>query len=653
MQSATYKPAPANFFAFSGTEQYMAGSDPSQNIGPADNAGWPPDAAAASSAQRPYSQPSPRPIQNSDQTDSSGAHGNQVIPKAEPVPAQQQQPNSAHAAGGPYKGTHPIPIAQPVNAGAAQPGPQTQQPGPQTQGGQPTAGPKSSATPQPATAAAGVPNRPAPANRPVPVAAGGVAVRKLAPEQESEDEAEAAPDVVKVAPPWLVSLIVHILILIVAALVFVAQRQRPTVDILVMNEYAEEEGEQLEEEILDFAPMDQVEFEEASLTPEDLKPVEDPLATPPQTDISLDATSSMSEDVSPNIGMALTGREPGMKKALLAAYGGNATTEAAVKNGLLWLKKNQRRDGSWSLVGPYQNGGNMENRVAATAMALLAFQGAGHTHQKGEFKEQVAEGWDWLLQQQHDNGSFIPADVNQHHQLYTHAQATIALCELYGMTEDSRFRDAAQRAIAFSVSAQSEEGGWRYFPKRDADTSVTGWFVMALQSALMAKLEVPSTTLMNVQKFLDTVAIDGGRRYEYQPGRHENLAMSAEGLLCRQYLGWKQDDQRLRDGVSRIVANPVDYSNQNVYYWYYATQAAHHMEGSLWDRWNRVMRQEVPEHQVKDGPEAGSWSPMQDEWGARGAGRLYTTCLSIYMLEVYYRHLPIYAEVYKFRLRQF
>jgi hypothetical protein len=25
------------------------------------------------------------------------------------------------------------------------------------------------------------------------------------------------------------------------------------------------------------------------------------------------------------------------------------------------------------------------------------------------------------------------------------------------------------------------------------------------------------------------------------------------------------------------------------------------------------------------------------------AGRLYTTCLSTYMLEVYYRHLPLYG----------
>ena len=33
---------------------------------------------------------------------------------------------------------------------------------------------------------------------------------------------------------------------------------------------------------------------------------------------------------------------------------------------------------------------------------------------------------------------------------------------------------------------------------------------------------------------------DAGIRYAYKPGQSDTLSMSAEGLLCRQYLGWKQ-----------------------------------------------------------------------------------------------------------------
>jgi hypothetical protein len=62
----------------------------------------------------------------------------------------------------------------------------------------------------------------------------------------------------------------------------------------------------------------------------------------------------------------------------------------------------------------------------------------------------------------------------------------------------------------------------------------------------------------------------------------------------------------------------------------------------IWKEWNEKLRQEVPAHQVRKGPEEGSWDPQGDVWGGHG-GRLYVTCLSIYMLEVYYRHLPIYS----------
>ncbi len=67
----------------------------------------------------------------------------------------------------------------------------------------------------------------------------------------------------------------------------------------------------------------------------------------------------------------------------------------------------------------------------------------------------------------------------------------------------------------------------------------------------------------------------------------------------------------------------------------------HNMEGEPWNKWNKVMRQTLPKYQEKTGKEAGSWNPASDRWGQHG-GRLFTTCLCTYMLEVYYRHLPIY-----------
>jgi hypothetical protein len=160
----------------------------------------------------------------------------------------------------------------------------------------------------------------------------------------------------------------------------------------------------------------------------------------------------------------------------------------------------------------------------------------------------------------------------------------------------------------------------------------------------MAGLEVPVPTLPRVGAYLDTVALDGGSFYKYQPVRQASSpSTTAVGLLCRQYLGWEQNDPRLVKGAQFLVEHGIDWKNRDIYYWYYATQVLHHLGGDSWDRWNLVMREVLPSYQVKDGKEEGSWNPDGDHWGTQG-GRLYTTCLSTYMLETYYRHLPLYSD---------
>jgi hypothetical protein len=327
----------------------------------------------------------------------------------------------------------------------------------------------------------------------------------------------------------------------------------------------------------------------------------------------------------------------------LKSSGGTGKTENAVALGLRWLANRQQKNGLWSLSGPYDDGSRNENVEAATAMALLAFQGAGFTPDGPSdqpYTRVVRRGWDALLARMEDDGRFFH-DVSNTHQLYTQAQCTIALCELYAMTGDQGYFDAAQKAVDYCVRIQSPEGGWRYNPGTESDMSVTGWFVMALQSARMAGIEVPSPVFDRIQKFLDSVAREEGSRYAYRVTDGATLPLTAEGLLCRQYMGWQRDDPRLNAGVEYLLANLPDWNKRNVYYWYYATQVLHHMEGKPWRTWNEEMRKLLPEHQVTRGRERGSWDPGGDRWGGEG-GRLYVTCLSIYILEVYYRHLPLY-----------
>ena len=187
---------------------------------------------------------------------------------------------------------------------------------------------------------------------------------------------------------------------------------------------------------------------------------------------------------------AFSGRSAREKEGLLQSQGGTAATEAAVKLGLEWLVKNQQADGLWSLKGPYESGSPTENNAAATAMALLAFQGAGHTHQgdtDDAFTRVVSKGSNALLKHVFSNAN--PNDELGQGGGYTQAMCTMAVCELYGMTHDRRLRKPALQTVEYCLSAQSPQGGWRYTSRQDSDTSVTGWFVMGLQKRTDGRIE--------------------------------------------------------------------------------------------------------------------------------------------------------------------
>ncbi|MBI2481213.1 MAG: terpene cyclase/mutase family protein [Planctomycetia bacterium] len=460
----------------------------------------------------------------------------------------------------------------------------------------------------------------------------------------------AAPN----APPWLASMLLHVVVVLVLALIALPQIVEST--FVVEVSYAEELGEELFDDTQIIESIEPLDTDPVLAF--DVREVENPLASSALPQFKLELFDAASVMQTPTIGLALSGREPGAKKAMLLAYGGTGETENSVEMALDWLKRNQKSDGTWSLAGPYGDGvAGTENSLAATAMALLAFQGAGNTHQSGDYKVNVKKGMDALLKMQDRDGSFFSTQrIQSSHQLYSQAQATIAVCELYGMTQDSSLRDHAQRAIDYAASIQADDGrgggGWRYQPGNDVDTSVTGWFVIALKSGEMGQLSVPSPVKDRITRYLDnTVAVprEGqqfveGSRYLYRIGdREQRVSMTAEALLCRQYLGWEHDDPRLIAGVQYVGENPINWDEAHVYYWYYATQLMHHMGGDAWEDWNNVMRKALPAAQVKTGREKGSWSPAGDQFGYTG-GRLFMTCLCTYMLEVYYRHLPIYQH---------
>jgi hypothetical protein len=215
------------------------------------------------------------------------------------------------------------------------------------------------------------------------------------------------------------------------------------------------------------------------------------------------------------------------------------------------------------------------------------------------------------------------------------------------MTGDESLRERAQMAIDYCVQHQSlRSDGWRYFPDRfsdQSDTSVTGWVVLALKSGEAAGLEVPPETYNRAMRSLDSMMLLSNH-YMYRAEEQRNsMAMTAQASLCRILLGWRRDNSRLAASVRLILDSPPSFepssaghSTRDVYYWFFATQTVYHYGGNEWQAWNSIMREGLLQHQERLGNDAGSWSPTQpvrDAWSQYG--RLYTTCMSLYILQVY------------------
>ncbi len=354
------------------------------------------------------------------------------------------------------------------------------------------------------------------------------------------------------------------------------------------------------------------------------------------------------------------------REDLARRRGGSEQSEKAVEMGLDFLARHQSTNGRWSLHGfgqghnyPGDIGeGMMESDTAGTGLALLAFLGAGYTHLEDKYRDNVAAGLQFLIEhQQQDGDLFTGIGGSKYVWLYSHGIASIALCEAYGMTRDPSLKAPAQKALDFIMAAQnSAQGGWRYAPGVGADTSVSGWQLMALKSGQLTGLRVDPAAFQGVQTWLDSARDSADPSlYVYRPRalqehqRTPSAAMTAEAMLMRLYVNGNDRDYvdrgaaYLRTRLPSIGASPQD---RDAYYWYYATQVMFHLQGSHWEAWNNRLRPLLTDSQVQQGALAGSWNPLgrvPDRWGPQ-AGRIYVTAMHLLMLEVYYRHLPLFGD---------
>ena len=292
----------------------------------------------------------------------------------------------------------------------------------------------------------------------------------------------------------------------------------------------------------------------------------------------------------------------------LRPYSRRLQYEKEVTSALRWLARTQKTDGSWDPGGePF--------RAGVTGLALLAFLQAGHIHtcihwyDGISFGHGVRNALQWILSRQGLDGSFVSGRSST--SLAFHSICTLAISEAYGLSGSVLLREPAERALQYLLATWTGE----------EDPSVTGWAVLALQSARMWDFPVK-----------DGVPA-AARVSDASPGI---------AIVARLFVDQKKSDPRLLDSCDLLLTHPPRWKPDvmDFHSWHWNTMALFEFDGPSgprWKAWANPVFQAILSHQRPD----GSWDPL-DRWCVDG-GRTYATAVNALTLQTSRRFIFIFG----------
>jgi len=305
-------------------------------------------------------------------------------------------------------------------------------------------------------------------------------------------------------------------------------------------------------------------------------------------------------------------------------------TDKAVTAGLKWLVEQQHDDGSFGT-------GDYRGNTAVSGLAGMAMLASGSTPGRGKHGEALNRIVDYLLASAQESGFISYPRAAGHGPMYGHGFATLFLAECYGMSPREELRGALSKAVKLIVNSQNKEGGWRYYPQRDdADVSVTVCQVMALRAARNAGFHVPKQTIDQSLAYLRRAQNpDGGFMYMLDGGQ-SGFARSAAAVVAL-YSAGIYDAPEVNKAVEYLDQfRPRGGTAQRETYYeyghYYAIQVMWQAGGQRWRRWYPAIRDDLIAWQS----ESGSWSSQ--------ICTHYSTSMALCVLQIPNNVLPIFQK---------
>jgi len=321
--------------------------------------------------------------------------------------------------------------------------------------------------------------------------------------------------------------------------------------------------------------------------------------------------------------------------------------QTAIDRGLEYLAGSQEADGSWKdVVGRKETNdyvGHYDKHVGATALAVIAFMAHGDFPGRGKYGENVEKGIEWLCAQVDQKG-YVSFSESR---MYSHAFATLALAEAYGMVQNPEIGDKLRSAIKLICNAQNAQGAWRYKPGApDSDISITVCQVMALRSARNSGVFVPREVIDRAIEYVKKSYTTDGFQYQcYEPMTRTSFALTAAGVVALQGAG-EYDAIEARRGIDYLrnartkqwdtQTRPESMHNTFDYFYgqYYAIQAMFQAGGKYWADWYPAIRDNLIRGQKRHTD--GRWQDL--------IGPNYATAMACIILQMPYRYLPIFER---------
>ena len=323
----------------------------------------------------------------------------------------------------------------------------------------------------------------------------------------------------------------------------------------------------------------------------------------------------------------------------------NEPTTIAVDKGIQWLVSVQGKDGGWGQDGGETSyvrvGERLEsngNDVANTAVAVQALIHAGNTPLKGEFRNSVARGIQFILGNVEDSpeqglavtrvtGTQIQRKLGPYIDTFL---TSMLLADLDGNMGDAasnaRVRSAVQKCVAKIENNQLKDGSWNISG---------GWAPilgtsMASRSLFVAQskgVKVAPVAMAKVEEYTKNNAtsgarggVAGGRAGGVLGGVVGGLPAAAGVPLYQSAQSLEQLSRTPEDrhkNASAIKAITADLASprfvsgfgsiggEEFFSYLNVSDSLHRTGGQEWDQWNQKIKTQIVHMQNDDGTWAG------------------------------------------------